>query len=157
MRMSLASAALRHIADATMLYDASPVGALHLAGFGPECARKAALAYDTREVDAEVWKYIGHGIDPRAEEAARFVFGLDPLASRYPVMGWRERFKGMKKYWHVEARYLRSDAVPPTRAARVLNDARTATTEVIAALWADGRLEPLDTLVLVQVQGGAGR
>lgn len=43
-QVALVSAALRHINDARTLLATSPVQAAYLAGYGPECARKAALA-----------------------------------------------------------------------------------------------------------------
>jgi len=66
---ALVSAALRHVGDAAALLGESPAQAFYLAGYGPECARKACLArWSDQEEDARN-RAIGHRYDDPAETA----------------------------------------------------------------------------------------
>lgn len=86
---SLCSAALRHVRDARSLLmepGASPDQAWHLAGFGPECARKACVE------DSAVHKIIGH--DVHDTELISWAMDLDPRLPRpapapAPTGAWR--------------------------------------------------------------------
>src|SRR5262245_44496192 len=83
----LVSAALRHVRDAEHLLDAgadhaSPDQAYHLAGFGPECVRKATLSI--RWLDLA----ISHGFDDLAESLVDFAVSIDPLAHRYDPLAY---------------------------------------------------------------------
>ena len=83
----LVSAALRHARDAEWLAskanpNRSPDQAYHLAGYGPECARKATVRAP--------WLYrtIGHRFDPASETVLDVAVALDPLALRYEPRSW---------------------------------------------------------------------
>ena len=70
-QIAFVQAARRHVNDARALLAASPLQAYHLAGFGPECARKAVPGVAT------LAKQLGHTID--ADEALATLFAaLDP-------------------------------------------------------------------------------
>ncbi len=147
-RTALVSAALRHVDDATALLASSPVQAFHLAGFGPECARKAALTVPEASQIA-LDKAIGHGFHDVTELALAIAINLDPLASRYELTDWQTRFPAMVK-WNEQARYEASDGRSRREAEVVLREAADAVSDVVAALWADGRLPPLNHLTQVR-------
>lgn len=148
-RVALASAALRHIEDATTLASRSPVQAFYLAGYGPECARKAALTFDSEPEARELDKAVGHGFRKDAETAFALVGDLDPLATRYTLRDWKTRLPILTQ-WNEQCRYAKSDQIGEEKTTRLLDAATGLVTEVIAALWADGRLPHLDDLVRVQ-------
>ena len=132
------SAALRHVRDAEHLADpsnphASVDQAFHLAGFGPECVRKAVLS------DGALDKAIGHGVGEEAERALEAALAWDVVAHRYQPRGWPERFPTLLR-WSVEARYKRTGYYSREQVEALLADARRAVDEVTLALWADGRL-----------------
>lgn len=86
---AMASAALRHVRDARRLCEGAPPSldqAWHLAGFGPECARKAALS------DASLHQRLGHDLDD--PELTGWALALDAGAQRWawtpaPTTAWR--------------------------------------------------------------------
>lgn len=138
-RTALISAALRHARDAELLLEtthgrASPDQAFHLAGFGPECARKATLTVDWFD------KVLGHRMDPKAEDLLATALALDPIAARYDTRHWSARHPALAR-WTERARYertgtrLRAEAEDLVRVAREIVDGLTV------ALWTDGRLE----------------
>ena len=144
----LTSAALRHIADAEDLLRASPVQALYLAGYGPECARKAALARWTDRDEDLRNRAIGHRFDGPAEVALQWFCDLDPLAPRYALLRWKVTYNVLGE-WKEDVRYGRSDSITVTKARRFLHAAQELTLGTIAKLWADGRVPPLDALTRV--------
>jgi hypothetical protein len=138
------SAALRHARDAEHLLDegmgyTSPDQAYHLAGFAPECARKAVLA--------ERWldKALGHGIESTAEEVLEFALSLDPLARRYDPAGNRARWPALAGF-RVEARYERTGTRDRASAEALCREAREAVDATVLALWTDGRIPEEETL-----------
>lgn len=136
--IALVSAALRHVRDAEHLADASnPARSLdqayHLAGYGPECARKATLSI--RFLD----KAIGHRFGQKVEDVLDFALALDPLAQRYQPMGWAQRYPALR-VWREDVRYDRTGTYGPAAVAPLLTQAREAVDSVVLALWADGRL-----------------
>jgi len=147
-RVALASAALRHVEDAAALVSSSPVQAYHLAGYGPECARKAALTFATEPQAEAMDKAVGHGFRRDAETAFALACTLDPLAKRYALREWRARLPVLQE-WNEQCRYAKSDQLGDRRARRLVNAATELVEEVIAALWADGRLPPLAEVVRV--------
>lgn len=90
---SSVSAALRHIRDAEALLDSSPDQAWHLAGFGPECMRKAVLTLPW------VGKALGHDVDGSELVVLDLALDLDAHARRHagisrltalaPLNDWR--------------------------------------------------------------------
>lgn len=135
--MRLVSAALRHVRDAEHLVaegpDASPDQAYHLAGYGPECMRKATLS--VRWFD----KAIGHRFDDNTEAALEFAIALDPLAERYSPRRFGARFPALAS-WREDARYEATGSRTRADADRCVREAREATNDLLFALWADGRL-----------------
>ena len=81
-QLTLLSAALRHTRDARALLASSPDQAWHLAGFGPECARKAALS--------ERWAdhAMSHQLGAPAEGVLEMAIAMDAHAVRYRLEGW---------------------------------------------------------------------
>jgi hypothetical protein len=148
-RVALASAALRHVADAAELVAGSPVQAYHLAGFGPECVRKAALTYASRDEERELDKAVGHGFRKDAEIALALACTLDPLASRYALRDWKARASVLTE-WSEQVRYEKSDHLGAGRARKLVKAATEMVEDIVVALWADGRLPPLAELVQVK-------
>ena len=135
--VDLVSAALRHVRDAEHLLDAGPDAsvdqAYHLAAFGPECARKAALSL--RWPDKE----IGHGAAALAEDLVELVVALDPIAHRYDPLSYRARCPELSR-WRVDCRYNRTRTCERPQAEALCREARDAVDRTVAALWADGRV-----------------
>lgn len=135
--IDLLSAALRHVRDAESLLAPRSPGrsvdqAFHLAGYGPECARKATLGL--RDFD----KTIGHRFDERAEGVLDVLVALDPWALRYEPTRWGIRFPALAE-WMETVRYRRTGATDEAKARALVGQAREAVDGVVAALWADGR------------------
>lgn len=148
-RVALASAALRHVEDAARLVTSSPVQAYHLAGYGPECARKAALTFSSESEAAALDKAVGHGFRKDAETALALVCTLDPLAIRYALRDWKTRMPVLTE-WNEQVRYTKSDHIGEARARTMVGVAQRLVEDVITALWADGRLPRLESLVQVR-------
>jgi hypothetical protein len=134
--MGLLSAALRHARDAEHLVAADPPvqsldQAYHLAGFGPECARKATLSTATFD------KAIGHGFEGASEFALDFACATDPRTTRYHVNNDEASFPELRR-WSPQARYERTgtyqDPYP------LLEEVRTIVDGIVFALWADGEI-----------------
>lgn len=147
---ALVSAALRHVADAAALERDSPVQAFYLAGYGPECARKASLArWEDKQEDVRN-RAIGHRFEDPAETALAWFCDLDPLAARYTLRRWRDQHPILGE-WAEEVRYGRSDSITRSKVRRMRDSADALTYSTVASLWADGRLEALDTLTAVRL------
>lgn len=134
------SAALRHVRDAEHLLGcasgyASPEQAYHLAGLGPECARKATIS------DSWLDKVIGHGVTPWADEILDFATALDPHAHRYDIRDFVLRYPELVG-WSIESRYAETGK-NASRAVSVCREAREVVDAIVIALWADGRLDDI--------------
>jgi hypothetical protein len=138
-RNSLISAALRHLRDAEHLAEPgnfqSVDQALHLAGFGPECARKACLSL--RWAD----KALGHELGPAGEATVELAISLDPAAQRYHARGWPSRFPLLQR-WNPQCRYEATGTADEPLTRQLLAEARQAVSETVLALWTDGQLSP---------------
>lgn len=153
------SAALRHIRDAERLATPNePFFSLdqaeHLAGFAPECARKALL--DLTHLPSEVAdafdKLLGHDFGELAEQAIGLALALNPAARRFNVEGWGTRFPELKE-WREECRYQVSGVAaarelreqtrrqPLWLQDKLLPAARTLVDEAAVALWIEGTVE----------------
>lgn len=135
------SAALRHVRDAEHLLGcsaghASPEQAYHLAGLGPECARKATIS------DSWLDKIIGHGVTPWADEMFDLATALEPIAHRYDIREFAPRYPELAR-WNIESRYDKTGRNAP-RAAAVCREAREVVDAIAIALWADGRLDDIE-------------
>ncbi|MEM9458219.1 MAG: hypothetical protein AAGF11_28850 [Myxococcota bacterium] len=143
-RATSVSAALRHVRDAEhLLVDGdhrSVDQAYHLAGFGPECARKACLGI--RWAD----KALGHN---SAEEDARLVLevllAVDAHAHRYRIGGgqWGESPYPALGRWGPESRYVATGTHEPAEARALVAECREIVDRITTALWADGLLEEI--------------
>lgn len=122
---------MRHVSDAAFLLDASPDQSWHLAGFGPECARKACLS--------ESWlhKILGHDLD---DEVLDMAFALDVQATRYEVRELARQYPMIQR-WSVESRYEQTGTRSDVDARHLVNQAETLTYLVASDLWLDGRIE----------------
>ena len=132
------SAALRHVRDAESLADpvsgaASLDQAYHLAGFGPECVRKATLA--NRGFD----KPIGHGVGRANKAALAIALTIDAQAHRYDLVDWRSRYPALS-VWSEGARYEATGTYEEVRVKPLLKEAREIVDRIAFALWADGRV-----------------
>jgi hypothetical protein len=132
------SAALRHVRDAEHLSrtaeeHASLDQSYHLAGFGPECARKAALGADTYA------RAIGHGVGPSSEAALRFALATDGAARRYDLEEWRTTYPALAG-WSESARYEPTGRREAAEVAALVAEARRIVDAITYALWADGRI-----------------
>jgi hypothetical protein len=136
--LSLLSAALRHTQDAEHL--ATPNRpytsfdqAFHLAGFGPECARKSTLSQRWSD------KPLGHALGRPADAILEFALALDPIAARYSPHDWSARYPALSA-WDPQCRYEETGRRAPPEVERLVLEARRSVDEIVAALWADGRL-----------------
>jgi hypothetical protein len=131
------SAALRHVRDAEHLALPTPAQSLdqtyHLAGFGPECARKASLPRRTYD------KAIGHGATEVSEVALRFALAMDPAARRYDLEGWRATYPALAA-WGEGARYEATGTRTAQQVDLLLREAREIVDRITAALWMDGMI-----------------
>lgn len=133
--MELLSAALRHVRDAEHLASVAPPArsldqAYHLAGFGPECARKATLPIDAFN------KAIGHGFEGTSELMLDFALAIVPRTTRYDVGDTAE--VGELRRWSPQVRYDATGThANPTA---LIEEARIFVDRVVFALWADGEL-----------------
>lgn len=134
----LTSAALRHIRDAEHLFAAgdhrSVEQAQHLAGFGPECIRKAALS--ARWGD----KLLGHDLTDIGDDFGELLVALDPHAARAGALGLGARFPALAE-WTPERRYDRTGVADEAEVGALIDAARRAVDEIFVALWLDGRLD----------------
>jgi len=138
------SAALRHVRDAEHLLGcsaghASPDQAYHLAGLGPECARKSTISEDWLD------KVIGHGATPWADVMLDFATSLDPVAHRYDIREFERRFPELAK-WTINSRYDKTTKHDLAQARAICAEAREIVDDLIIALWADGRLDDREAL-----------
>jgi hypothetical protein len=135
--LALLSAALRHVRDAEHLADAGPHQSLdqayHLAGFGPECARKSVLTKRTFD------QAIGHGVQTASESALAFALAMDPAARRYAIEGWGARYPALGA-WNERARYEKTGHRDAVSVANVVREAREVVDGIVLSLWADGRI-----------------
>src|SRR5689334_9632843 len=106
-RLELLSAAIRHLRDAQLLASIAPPDrsldqAFHLAGFAPECARKATLSRPMFD------RAIGHGTTEASELALEWALAHDPRARRYGIDmdEWSARYPELK-VWNEGVRYER--------------------------------------------------
>jgi hypothetical protein len=127
----LISAALRHVRDADDLLRASPDQSWHLAGFGPECARKACLQ--------EKWldHALGHDLAEWSDEVLDLALALDTQAGRYEVRDLASRFPVLAS-WRVKSRYDRTGTRTEPQARALVEQAADLTYELAAELWMDG-------------------
>ena len=141
-RAALISAALRHIRDAEHLLAPGPhrsvEQALHLAGFGPECVRKACVDDDLAD------KALGHDIKGADDSVVDLLLALDPAASRYGLDEHTLQLPHRARYWRLECRYMATGNPNPGEdaIAAVVEEARDFVDGCIADLWADGALTP---------------
>jgi hypothetical protein len=132
------SAALRHVRDAEYLVDTTHSGysidqAYHLAGYGPECARKATLSL--RWFD----KIIGHQLGESAENLLDFIVSLDPWSGRYNPTNWGPRFPALVE-WRETCRYEKTGQRTQAETEVVVKEARKVVDELVLALWMDGKI-----------------
>jgi hypothetical protein len=136
--LAMLSAALRHVRDAEHLMAGDPLTrspdqAFHLAGFGPECARKATLPRSTYD------QAIGHGVTHASELALQFALVTDPVARRYDILEWKDRYPELSR-WHERARYDQTGTHPDGEARAIVAEAREIVDRLAFALWADGHV-----------------
>lgn len=132
----LLSAALRHLRDADLLLTPagehgyiSPDQAFHLAPFGPECARKAAL--DAPWLD----KLLGHDHGCLVDGLFELAEALSLHTAHVPP-----NTAGLEN-WHIECRYRRTGTVTPAEARKLVDAAREFVDDTVMRLWCDGRLD----------------
>ncbi len=107
--------------------------AFHLAGFGPECARKATLSEHTFD------RAIGHGVTLASERALQFALAADPAAHRYDLADWAARHPRLCG-WTEQARYEATGTRSAGEVRLLLVEARSILDRITFALWADGRV-----------------
>lgn len=132
---ALLSAAARHVRDAERLLadGSSPDQAWHLAGFGPECARKACID------DAVLDRALGHELGPDGEALLDWWIPLDPHAWRYDLADWSTAEPGIAD-WRPESRYEQTGTRSGIPVEALVGSARRLVDRVIADLWSDGWL-----------------
>ncbi len=107
--------------------------AFHLAGFAPECVRKAILA------SSWVFKPLGHALGDDADLILDLFTLLEPGVLRYNLSGWAARFPELSR-WRPDVRYEATGTRTEERARAIVSESRDLTIGLLAALWADGRL-----------------
>lgn len=134
-QLDLLSAAIRHVRDAERLLapgeGESVDQAWHLAGFGPECVRKACLA------DRALDHALGHSLGDEVDELLDLAVGLDPHAMRYRLLGWADQAPALIG-WRPDARYERTGRRTPAAVTPLVQAAAVLVDRVVADLWADG-------------------
>ena len=125
------------MADAEYLLEASPDQAWHLAGFGPECLRKACI--EERMLDHA----LGHDLGPRSEDLLDWGIALDPHAWRYGLVDWSSQ-EPLLATWRPEHRYEKTGTRSGKVADELVTAARGLVDRVHADLWADGRITGRD-------------
>lgn len=137
-RVALLSAAWRHVRDAEHLLrpgqHRSLDQALHLAGFGPECARKACVD----EVIAD--KALGHDFKAASDVVLEVLIALDPSASRYGLRHLAATLPFRAQHWHVNCRYDATGAAREVDVRAVVEEARRFVDARASELWCDGTL-----------------
>lgn len=117
----MASAAWRHLHAAKALIADWPDEAWYIAGYGPECARKASLT------DERLWRLMGH----EAGDAALlgWLLSLDARAVQVPetATGWRP-----------DVRYARTNTRTLAQAEAMVVDCWRDAGPILAGLWARG-------------------
>jgi hypothetical protein len=121
---------------------------MYLAGYGPECIRKAALMRLPREDEDQRNRAIGHRFGKPEELAFKLFCDGDMLASRYGLTGWKQQASALGD-WKEDLRYSRSDSVTLRQATRLVEASEMLTLRTLTDLWADGRLEPLEGLTRI--------
>ncbi len=139
LQLALLSAALRHVRDAEYLLaapepDGSPDEAWYLAGYGPECVRKAGL--DQRSFDHA----IGHGLADASRTAVAFALAHDPRPRRYGLHRFHLMHPTLERDWKVEQRYDATGTRAPEDVRKAVAEARQSVDDTLFALWADGRI-----------------
>ena len=136
--LDLISAALRHMRDAEHLASDSENQSLdqayHLAGFAPECIRKAILGRPSLN------KILGHDLSTTSNKVIEMALAIDPMAHRYQLD--REPPESLSR-WKPDCRYEKTGSKGTNEAQPLLNDAQELVHGLIAELWADGRLETI--------------
>jgi hypothetical protein len=125
--------ALRHARDARALLETSHHQAFHLAGFAPECARKAVPGL------AAFGKALGHDVAPDDRLQELFT-ALDAQGHRYDwtvLLDWGTVYPALAK-WNPQIRYEANSAVLRASADQLVGEAEAAAARVLATLWADG-------------------
>ena len=134
-RSHFMSAALRHLRDAEHLAgnheNRSLDQAWHLAGFGPECARKAC--FSERWADTA----IGHDFGDDSESVLDMLSNLDLHAYRRIPKRWARTFPTLQK-WNVSSRYWPDGRADETETLNLLEEGRRAVDAVLLVLWVDG-------------------
>lgn len=133
----LVSAALRHVRDADDLLRSSPDQSWHLAGFGPECARKACL--DQGWLD----RVLGHDLAEVSDSVLEVALALDVEGGRYEVRDLASRYPELQR-WSVESRYDRTGDRSAAEACLLVEQAAALTYALVADLWMDGRIEEVE-------------
>jgi hypothetical protein len=129
--------AFRHVADARFLLTEGRFHqAYHLAGFGPECARKAVPGL------LKFAKAIGHDVAP--DDLLRTLFAaLENDGHRYDwdqLIDWRSSYPTLAE-WTPIVRYTGNKEAPagePATATQLVDEAEEVTFKVLASLYADG-------------------
>jgi len=135
------SAAIRHIRDAKHLLSdgcgQSIDQAWHLAGFAPECIRKACLI--------ERWgdKPLGHLLGADNDALLELLLALDPPAWRYSLRDWGASASQLTS-WKPDHRYDRTGSRDKVDTIALVDEAETKVFQILAELWADGRIQTLD-------------
>lgn len=149
---TLLSAALRHIRDAEHLAQTdppSPEQTEHLAGFAPECARKALLHLDAfpSKVEDAFGRALSHDFKEFADQVVDLIIALQPRLRHSNARGWSQRHPELIP-WNPECRYhatgyakrVKGNLPRPVWRAQLLGKARVLTEEAAIELWLDGRL-----------------
>ena len=142
-RTDFASASLRHLVDAQILFDANRwANSYYLAGYVLECGRKALCFAGFEEGHGRFSKKIGHRFDDVSDQVIDLIGLFSPYAARYngPAKDWQTKFPSLSG-WDPNRRYESATSVNRADAVNLLADARKAFDYSVGRLWADGVAE----------------
>lgn len=133
-QISLLSAGLRHQEDAQALLVTSPDQSWHLAGFAPECARKACVTIEPLR------KALGHEQGADADALLEIAFALDGRARRLPVTRGAPAGTPLAR-WRPDHRYDATGSHAPDAPALVRQTSGLLDS-LLAALWLAAAFDP---------------
>jgi hypothetical protein len=109
--------------------------AWHLAGFAPECARKACIEENLLD------RVLGHDLGADADVWIDWWIPLDGMAWRYRLTGWADQDNVLQK-WSPAHRYEPTGTRSGPAVVALVSACRRQTERVTADLWALARFRP---------------
>lgn len=109
----------------------------HLAGFGPECARKA------RFPEAQWRKLLGHELGHVSDAILDWIEAIATEAARADLRRLVDGHLELAR-WKPDHRYQKSGTTTQAQARKIYDQAEQVTDRLLASLWVDGHIEGLE-------------